>query len=88
MGVGGSPRQCAINLKRGLPTAPISGGAEGGLSAIYLSVGFLLSDSSYLQKSARHLRAKRAGDLSFGHPFIFSICPKCLLLGYRFCTYP
>ena len=46
MGAGGSPRQCAINLKRGLPTAPISGGAEGGLSASYLSVGFLLSDSS------------------------------------------
>ena len=47
MGAGGSPRQCAINLKRGLPTATISGGAEGGLSASYLSVGYLLSDSSY-----------------------------------------
>ena len=48
MGAGGSPRQCAINLKRGLPTAPILGGAEGGLSASYPSVGFLLSVSSYL----------------------------------------
>ena len=46
MGAGGSPRQCALNLKRGLPPAPILGGAEGGLSANYLSVGFLLSDSS------------------------------------------
>ena len=42
MGAGGSPRQCAINLKRGLPTAPISGGAEGGLSASYLSVGYFV----------------------------------------------
>ena len=49
MGAGGSPRQCAINLKRGLPPAPILGGAEGGLFAIYLSVGYLLSDSSYHQ---------------------------------------
>ena len=47
MGAGGSPRQCAINLKRGLPTAPILGGAEGGLSASYPSAGFLLFDSSY-----------------------------------------
>ena len=49
MGAGGSPRHSAINLKRGLPTAPILGGAEGGLSASYPSAGFLLSDSSYLQ---------------------------------------
>ena len=53
MGAGGSPRQCAINLKRGLPTAPILGGAEGGLSASYLSVGYLLSDSSYHQEIVR-----------------------------------
>ena len=53
MGAGGSPRQCALNLKRGLPTAPISGGAEGGLSASYLSVGYLLSDSSYHQEMVR-----------------------------------
>lgn len=42
MGAGGSPRQCAINLKRGLPTAPISGGAKGGLSASYLSVCYFV----------------------------------------------
>ena len=53
MGAGGSPRQCSINLKRGLPTTPISGGAEGGLSASYLSVGYLLSDSSYYQEMVR-----------------------------------
>ena len=53
MGAGGSPRQCAINLKRGLPTAPISGGAEGGLSASYLSVCYLLFDSSYHQEMVR-----------------------------------
>ena len=46
MGAGGSPRQCAINLKRGLPTATILGGAKGGLSASYLSVGYLLFDFS------------------------------------------
>ena len=42
MGAGGSPRQCATNLKRGLPTAPISGGAAGGLSASYLSVCYFV----------------------------------------------
>ena len=53
MGAGGSPRQCAINLKRGLPTAPISGGAEGGLPTSYLSVGYLLFVSSYHQEIVR-----------------------------------
>ena len=53
MGAGGSPRQCAINLKRGLPTAPNMGGAEGGLSASYLSVCYLLFDSSYHQEMVR-----------------------------------
>ena len=31
MGIGGSPRQCAINLKRGLPTMPIYGWGRGGI---------------------------------------------------------
>ena len=39
MGAGGSPRQCAKNLKRGLPTAPILGGAEGGFSGGYIQQG-------------------------------------------------
>ena len=39
MGAGGSPRQCAINLKRGLPTAPILGGAEGGFAGGYREDG-------------------------------------------------
>ena len=39
MGAGGSPRQCAINLKRGLPTAPILGGAEGGFAGGYILQG-------------------------------------------------
>ena len=57
MGAGGSPcgvarrgGACAVGpslaTPQGLPTAP-KGGAAGGLSASYLSVGFLLSDSSY-----------------------------------------
>ena len=31
IGIGGSPRQCAINLKRGLPTMPIYGWGRGGI---------------------------------------------------------
>ena len=31
MGIGGSPRQCAINQKRGLPTMPIFGWGGGGI---------------------------------------------------------
>ena len=31
IGIGGSPRQCAINLKRGLPTMPIYGWGGGGI---------------------------------------------------------
>ena len=57
MGAGGSPCGVAraggfavgpaLATPQGLPTAPNMGGAEGELSASYLSVGFLLSDSSY-----------------------------------------
>ena len=31
IGIGGSPRQCAINLKRGLPPMPIYGWGRGGI---------------------------------------------------------
>ena len=31
IGIGGSPRQCTINLKRGLPTMPIYGWGRGGM---------------------------------------------------------
>ena len=30
-GIDGSPRQCAINLKRGLPTMPLYGWGRGGI---------------------------------------------------------
>ena len=30
-GIGGSPRQCARNLKRGLPTMPLYGWGRGGI---------------------------------------------------------
>ena len=41
MGAGGSPRQCAINLKRGLPTAPNMGGAEGDLQGAIIGRAFV-----------------------------------------------
>ena len=41
MGAGGSPRQCAINLKRGLPTATNLGGAEGGLQGAIRGSAFI-----------------------------------------------
>ena len=47
MGIGGSPRQCARNLKRGLPTMPIFGWGRGGIcprSAFLLAFCLLLID--------------------------------------------
>ena len=63
MGAGGSSRQCAINLKRGLPPAPIMGGAEGGFSGGV--------------ESARHLRAKRAGVFFLAFSLSSVYCISC-----------
>ena len=87
MGAGGSPRQCAINLKRGLPTAPILGGAEGGFAGGYSPQGTcerseqgrfscclsVLSDIICFQH-ASPLRAQRAGETCERSEQVFFFC--------------
>ena len=61
IGIGGSPRQCAINLKRGLPTMPIYGWGRGGIwrkirKQVPLIMGRVRGRNDPEESASRHIR--------------------------------
>ena len=61
IGIGGSPRQCAINLKRGLPTMPIYGWGRGGIwrkirKQVPLIMGRVRGRNDHEESASRQIR--------------------------------